>query len=203
MCIHSRLKRTSCKHNHITLNLARNRKQILRALFPSPTLREMVFCFLSNWKEYDRTDKFISIINQTELRLVHNQMTIVSAIILLWIWKETEILLHTWLMALPRSSEINCGFVRSWKWVRSSAVIKLCFHFFNMIVLWCTGGFRGPSIGFHDAERRQSLRLIAGVLSVLLFSQRLRGIERKLQPPFITSAFPFFSTCKVSDNILS
>ena len=36
-------------------------------------LRELHSCFLSHWKEYDRTDNFFLIMNQTEFSLVHNQ----------------------------------------------------------------------------------------------------------------------------------
>ena len=36
------------------------------------TLRDIAFCFCSNWKEYDRTDNLILLMTQTELSSVHN-----------------------------------------------------------------------------------------------------------------------------------
>ena len=47
--------------------------------------------FRSNGIEYDRAYDFLSIVNQTEFYLFHNQKEIVRTIILLSIWKEVEI----------------------------------------------------------------------------------------------------------------
>ena len=52
---------------------------------------KQVFSFLSNQKEYDRTEHLVLMTNQTESRLVHNyHEEMISTIIFLLILKETK-----------------------------------------------------------------------------------------------------------------
>ena len=53
-------------------------------------LPEPDFSFLSKWTEFDRTDNFILIINQTEFRLVYNKKKIVDTVEIVRICAETK-----------------------------------------------------------------------------------------------------------------
>ena len=50
-------------------------------------VRQLDFCFASNWKEYDRTDNFLLVMNLTEFGQVHNPKELISTIILVYILK--------------------------------------------------------------------------------------------------------------------
>ena len=58
--------------------------------YPSSTLSELDFCFLSILMENDRTDNFTFDYEQNRSLFVHNQEDIVSATTFFSVWKETE-----------------------------------------------------------------------------------------------------------------